>query len=164
MKNILLLCLLLALAAPAIAGDKPELKWKKLDAGLAEAKRSNKIILMDVYTDWCGWCKKLDREVYTDENVAKVLTSDYVLVKVNAESNAPVTYKGQTSSEMQLAQSFGVSGYPTIFFLEPSGEPIDALGGFVDAQKFLPIAKYFGEKHYKTMTWPEYQKHASGTN
>ncbi len=162
MKHGLLILLLLASAvSTTLPGEKSELKWKKLDAGLVEAKRANKVILMDVYTDWCKWCKKLDSDVYGNDKVAKVLNKEFVLVKINAESSSPVTYKGRTSSEMELAQALGVNGYPTIFFLDQDGEPINSLGGYVDADRFLPIVKYFGEGHYKTTTWEEYKKQNS---
>lgn len=137
---------------------KPELKWKKLDAGLAEARRSGKKVMVDVYTDWCGWCKKLDRDVYGNDDVARYLNKQYVVVKLNAESSEKVMYKGKSASEQELAASFGVSGYPTIFFIDSNGEFINSLGGYVGPEKFLPIIQYIGEDTYKKMTWEEYQK------
>ena len=57
---------------------------------------------------------------------------------------------------MQLARKFGVTGYPTIIFLDSQGEPINSLGGYVNAEKFLPIIKFIGDDFYKTMKWDEY--------
>ncbi|MBI3765214.1 MAG: thioredoxin fold domain-containing protein [Ignavibacteriales bacterium] len=140
------------------AGDKGELQWRNLTTGLEEAKKSNKKILLDIYTDWCGWCKKLDKDVYANEMVASYLKQQYVAVKLNAESDAKVTYKGQTTSEMELAQAFGIRSYPTIIFLDAAGEPINSLGGYVNAEKFLPIVKFIGEDYYKKMTWDQYRE------
>jgi len=155
----ILFALLIILAVPLIGrgGDKPELKWRKFEAGLAEAKKSGKKILLDVYTDWCVWCKKLDKEVYGNEKIAEYLNNQYVLIKLNAESKVKVKYKGEKLTEMELAQGFGVKGYPTIIFLEPNADAINKLGGYVGPDEFLPIAKFIGEDHFKKMSWEDYK-------
>jgi thioredoxin-related protein len=148
------LLLLLLTAATCFAGD---VKWRSFDAGLAEAKKTHKKILLDVYTDWCKWCTKLDKEVYTNDKVSKYLTKAYIPVKLNGEGTGKVSYKSQTTTEMGLAQSFGIRSYPTIIFLDSGGEPINSLGGFVDAERFLPIITYIGDDHYKSISWEEYK-------
>jgi thioredoxin-related protein len=163
MKIIILPIILLLFVATGLrAGDTKnsgtELKWKKLTTGLAEAKKSNKKVLLDVYTDWCKWCKKLDAEVYSETNISAYLQKKYVTIKLNAESTDSVTYQGKPSTEAELAQAFGVTGYPTIIFLDAEGQPIDKLGGFVNAEQFLPIIKFIGDDSYKSTSWEEYQK------
>ncbi len=134
----------------------PEMKWLSFDKGLEQAKTGKKKILVDVYTDWCGWCKKMDKEVFNHELVAPYLSNQYVLIKLNAESDAAASYKNQKTSERGLAQAFGVTGYPTLLFLESNGEYITPLPGYVKAEDFLPILKYFSEDHYKTKQWNVY--------
>lgn len=159
MKSAIILFLLLVTLSAGYAG---EVKWRSFDAGLAEAKKTNKKVLLDVYTDWCKWCTKLDKEVYTNDKVSKYLLKAYVPVKLNGEGSAKVTYKSQTTTEMGLAQSFGIRSYPTIIFLDSDGEPINSLGGFVDADRFLPIITFIGDDHYKSISWEEF-KAKSGT-
>ncbi|MBI4548602.1 MAG: DUF255 domain-containing protein [Ignavibacteriae bacterium] len=137
-------------------GDKTEVKWLALETALTEAKKSDKKLLLDFYTTWCGWCKRLDKDVYGNEEVAKYLNQEYVLVKINAEASNKVKYKDSTYTEIAFASSFGVTGYPTIVFLDAQGEPITSLGGYVPADRFLPIVKYIAEDHYKNLTWEEY--------
>ena len=157
MKRIALTTVMILMTAILCrGGDKTEVQWKNLTVGLEEAKKSNKKVLLDVYTDWCGWCKKLDKDVYANEKVAEYLKQQYVAVKLNAESTAKITYKGKTMSEMELAQAFGIHSYPNILFLDAAGEPINSLGGYVNAEKFLPIVKFIGEDFYKKMTWQQY--------
>ena len=142
-----------------IAEDKiKEMKWRKYDTGLTEAKKLKKKILVDVYTDWCKWCKKLDAEVYTEAKVAKYLDQQYIPVKINAESDEKVTYDGKKITEAELAARLGVSGYPTIIFLDTEGKYINKLASFVSADRFLPIMQYIGDDHYKKISWEEYQK------
>lgn len=127
--------------------------WMGFDAGLKEAQKSNRKVLVDVYTDWCGWCKKMDKEVFAHVKIAPYLSEQYVLVKLNAESAARLTYKDAKYSESELAKSFGVTGYPTLLFLEPNGDLITTLPGYVPAEDFFPVLKYFAESHYKKIDW-----------
>ena len=147
------LVLLVVFASEAFAGgDKgAELQWKPFTDGFAEAKKSKKKIMLDVYTDWCGWCKRLDKDVYGNAKVATYLNDHYVVIKLNAESSKKVTYKDTSYTEREFAKYFGVSGYPIIIFFEQNGEPITPLGGYVASEKFLPIIKFIGEDFYKTM-------------
>lgn len=159
MKNFFLsIVLLIALVFTAFAGDKSPLAWKSFDAGLAEAKKANKKVLVDVYTDWCKWCKVMDVNTYSDEKVVEYLGKQFVVVRMNAESSERVTYMGKKSTAMQLAGTFGVDGYPATVFLEPDGEMITRVPGYVTADRFAPILKFIGESAYKKMTWDEYQK------
>lgn len=134
------------------------LNWQSFNNGFADAKKNGKKILVDVYTDWCGWCKRLDRDVYGNASVAAYLRDHYVLVKLNPETNTTVMYKDTSYAAGVFARAFGISGYPTILFFEPSGEPIDRLGGYVAADKFLPIIQFIGEDYYKKMSWSDFQK------
>src|SRR6266481_4887666 len=123
MKIVCCVLVLSALSMPA-AGlaqsakeqPKPELSWKPFETGFAKAQTENKKVLLDVYTDWCGWCKRLDKDVYSDKRVVSYLTEHYYVVKLNAEDTASVTYKDKKSTKPQFAGAFGVKGYPTIIF------------------------------------------------
>ena len=168
------LLLFLVFGSMVSAGGKNHqpaaLRWKKFDAGLAEAKAAKKKILLDVYTDWCKWCKKLDTDVYADPKVIAYANQRYIPVKLNAESPDTVSFLGRRIPEARLAAELGVTSYPTIIFLDPAGKPIDRLNSYVDAQTFLdamrrvdqqqtflPIIRFIGDDAYKTMSWQEYQ-------
>ncbi len=137
-------------------GETSELKWKNLGDGVAAAKTTNKKILVDIYTDWCGWCKKMDKEVYIDGAVQKYLNEKFIVVKLNAESDKRHNYNGGEYSEIEIAQMFGITGYPTTVFLMPNGEPITALPGYVTAEKFFKVLQYIGDDHYQKMKFEEF--------
>jgi len=99
------------------------------DQALARARDENKPILVDFYTDWCGWCKKLDAETYGNETVAALLNEGFVCLKVDAEEH------------VDLAEEYNVVGYPTILFLSPDGEEIGRIVGYEPPDKFLQDAK-----------------------
>src|SRR5271155_2565949 len=113
-------------AAPAT-----QLVWgKDLSAGLKAAKTSNKWVLMDVYSSTCGYCKKLDDEVYTDPSVIKTLKKSFVLVKVNGDDPSLGKY---------VKDRYGVNGYPSVFVLAPNGGMKGKVPGYCPAGDFLKL-------------------------
>src|SRR5712692_904665 len=158
LSHILTLTLLgiMISAIPLVSGDKTTLQWKNFNDGFAEAKKSNKKILVDVYTDWCGWCKKMDKDVYTNKEVASYLADRYIVVKLNAESESKLNYDDKAMSETQWSQAFGVNGYPTTIFLKANGESITLVPGYIPAETFIDVIKYIGEDHYETVKWEDY--------
>ena len=97
------------------------------DDALARARSEKRLVLVDVYTDWCGWCKKLDKEVFSDARVAAA-TRDLVSVRVNAEEGGE-----------KIAERFEVTGFPTILFVDGSGTVVKRIEGYVDAAEMLRI-------------------------
>lgn len=147
-----------SMSPAALAGDKKELQWFSFEQGSAEAQRTGKKLLVDVYTTWCGWCKKMDANTYGSSSVASYLKDHYILVKLNAESDSPLTYKREKYSEKEFARAFGVNGYPTTLFLKSNGDPITKYPGYADASKFRDIVSYIAEDHYLTKKFDEYLK------
>jgi thioredoxin-related protein len=118
------LCFLLALQATQAAEP---IKWlKSLKTALSEAKKSRRLVMVDFYADWCGYCKKLDRETFTDKRVIQ-LAGQVIPVKLNAEDGG----EGQ-----QAAMRYAVQGLPAIFFLNPEGKQVGTIGGFMPAAPF----------------------------
>ncbi len=145
------------------SGSADALVWNDFDLGMSLARDSNKKILIDVYTDWCSWCKKMDSEVYTDKGVIEAIKASYVLVKLNAESQEQLTYQGKRLTEREFAGSVGVSGYPSTLFFESSGKPITLVPGYIPAMKFTPILRYIGENHYQSVSYEDYLKSSEQT-
>ena len=152
------LLLLSGIAETAHAGEKSKLQWFSFEKGMAEAKKTNKKLLVDVYTDWCGWCKRMDAETYANSVVSGYLGEKYVVVKLNAESSDKQSYKGRQYTEQQLAGEFGVTGYPTTLFFTADGKPITGLPGYADADNFKTILSYIAEDHYTKTKFEDYAK------
>ena len=135
-----------------------ELKWNSFNAGITQAGSSHKKILVDVYTDWCGWCKRMDKEVYADPAVREYLAKNFVVIKINAEGSESVRYKGQAYTPPQLAAAFGVTGYPATLFMKDNSEPITLLPGYMEAPMFLNVLSFIAENHYETKQFDAYLK------
>lgn len=151
-----------AFAAPAgAAGDAD---WRGWDQGLAEAKSKNKPVLVDVYTDWCGWCRRMDRDVYARDDVRASLDKRFVTVKLNAEAGDPATYRGREFTSRSLASGFRVTGYPTTIFLRPNGDHIVNVPGYIPADRFLLLLEFIGDGHMdRGVDFQEFAKKAAGS-
>jgi len=127
-----------------------------------EAVNANKLkakpIFVDVYTDWCGWCKKMDAEAYSNSEVKKLLKENFVLVKLNAEGKNKLTYNGKQYTEEELSYYFEVFSFPTTIFLEPDGKlitfsydsyPMKNVPGYVKTEEFKKLLIYFKDGKYK---------------
>ena len=116
-KYEFILPLILAFIMVSFLGDcsysnNSKLNWYKFDEGIAKAKKENKQILVDFYTDWCGYCKKMEAETYSDEKVIKYLNDKFILIKLNPEKDGEVTFNGTLYSAQDFTRGLGISGYP----------------------------------------------------
>lgn len=138
--------------------EKSGLNWTSLEEAIERAGNEKKPVLLDVYTDWCGWCKKLDKETFNDPKVAEVLSNMFTLAKVNGESREEIIYKDQKTNGIGLARGFGIRGYPAIIFLDEKGDMLTLIPGFLDAEQFLPVVKFIGTREYENTDWEVYLK------
>ena len=138
------------------AGEKEHLKWMSFDEGIAHAKKNNKKVIIDVYTDWCGWCKRMDKDTYDNKDVATYLEKNYVVIKLNAESSKKLKFQDKDYTEQELSGAFGVTGFPTTIFLSSNGDPITLVPGYSDAKRFGHIISFIAEEHYLTTKFDDY--------
>ncbi|MFH1454423.1 MAG: thioredoxin family protein [Armatimonadota bacterium] len=139
MKKIALLLVILFAGAMFLTScmkkDEPaeakagKVKWYySFDKGQTEAKKLNKPMMVDFYTDWCSWCKKLDKNVYTDPKV-QTLAQRFVCIKIDADKNE------------LLKQKYNIKGYPTVLILSPDGALITTILGYREPAAFAAALK-----------------------
>jgi uncharacterized protein YyaL (SSP411 family) len=119
-----------------------ELQWMNFDEGYKQAQKKGKIMLVDVYTDWCGWCKRMDRDTYAKSEIIGLINKDYVAIKFNPEINATYTFEGKKYSGDQLAGVLSnnkLGGYPTTIFYHPKLKKTNVVGGYYDANRFKTL-------------------------
>jgi len=139
------------------AGDK-KVAWLAFDAAAEQAKKENKHMIVDVYTTWCGWCKVMERQTYSNAQVVDYLSQNFVLAKVNGESSAELHYKGEVMTERAFARKVGVTGFPTTYFLKPDADIIGGAPGFIPPENFMVYAKYVSTKWYEKGSPQDYLK------
>lgn len=165
-KLLILLAVTFFVSANSIA---QEINWLTFDEALALQKKKPKKIMMDVYTNWCGPCKMLDKNTFQNGDVAKYVNDNYYAVKFNAEGNDVVKYKGVTYSnsgykaEMasrrnsvhDLTRSLQVNAYPTIVFFDENGDQISPIRGYQNPQQLELYLKMFKDDKHKDMKTQE---------
>ncbi|WOD44382.1 thioredoxin family protein [Hwangdonia lutea] len=160
--------LLLAVLTSA-GGFAQKINWVTFQEALELQKKTPKKIMMDVYTNWCGPCKMLDRNTFQNKEVADYVNAHYYAVKFNGEGNESVNYKDKTfsnprynpananrrNSAHQLASYFQISAYPTIVFIDEKGELIFPLRGYKTPAQLELYLKMFKEDDHKNIKTQE---------
>lgn len=137
------------LGGERIAPENAFTGWIGLEEAITSARASDKKILIDVYTDWCGYCKKMEAETYTRNRVQAAINEHFYAVRINAESSRKVNYLGQEMSMSEFAMGLGVTGFPTTIFLTHEGEPLGFQPGFIDFNTFERLLVYVGTEAYE---------------
>lgn len=149
----------------ATAQEVTWLSWNEA-AALASSDETPKKIFVDVYTDWCGWCKKMDKDTFQNEEVAAYMKANFYMVKLDGEGKEEIEYKGKTFKfvpsgrngyhEFAAALMNGKMSYPTTIFLDEEMNMLSPVPGYQKPEPFLNIAKYFGDDIYKEKDWKTY--------
>jgi len=127
MKKILNFICFLMIAALICVDSAYAISWVyKYDAALKKAKEENKIIMVDFYTNWCGWCKKLDKSTYKNKKIL-TLSKNFVCLKLDGSKNK------------NLVKKYKVKGYPSIYFIDPNEKIIKHISGYVPAKILMPV-------------------------
>ena len=134
----------------SITTSAQEIKWMTMDEALAAQKKKPKAIFVDVYTDWCGPCKMLDKNTFQTKEVADFINKNYYPVKFNAEGDSKVTYKGKTYTNPNFdpnrkgrnaAHEFTiflkVQGYPSMYVFDEKGEIKQTIVGYYQPEGLL---------------------------
>lgn len=134
-----------------------KVKWYTIDEATKLQKENPKPIFVDIYTDWCGWCKKLDATTFNDDNISSYLNNYYYPVKLDAESADTMMYYGEafvhptgtkrTRTYHPLAQKLlgGKSAFPTMTFITPD-QKIMPVSSYMDAKKIQPLLVWVAEQ------------------
>jgi uncharacterized protein YyaL (SSP411 family) len=121
-------------------------------------------VIVDVYTDWCGWCKVMDSKTYSRANVADYLNEKFYAIKFNAESRDPIIWRGKTYRydaqkrihSLALALITGEKGYPnTVFIANKEAEPV-SVAGYMNPNEFQVFVTYFGDKQNEKTDFEHY--------
>ena len=133
--------------------------------------KNDRPIFIDAYTDWCGWCKKLDKDTFSDPVIAGYLNDNFYPVKFDAESKEPVTFMGREfindgtagkAHQLAVALMQGRMSYPTVIFLNEKGELLAPVPGYRGPADFEPLLAYFGGGKYLEQGFEEFTKTFTG--
>lgn len=151
-----------------------EINWVTLDEALELQKKNPKKIMMDVYTNWCGPCKMLDKNTFHNPDVVNFVNANYYAVKFNGEGNDQVNFDGKTfsnpnynpalanrrNSAHELTRYLQVSAYPTIVFFDEEAKVIAPIRGYQKPQGIELYLKLFKEDDYVGMDQESFNAYA----
>ena len=146
--------------------ENDKIHWLSIEEMQLAYKKKPKPIIVDVYTSWCGWCKVMDKETYSNDQVAAYINEKYYAVRIDAETKESLEWNGKKYGYVsqykvnELAAYFlnGQMSYPTtVFFSSLEGNPAP-LAGYLKPKEIESPLKFFGDGVYKTKNFPDYLK------
>lgn len=144
-----------------------QVEWLTWEEAIARNQQQPKKIMVDIYTEWCGWCKKMDKTVFADPVIAKYISENFYAVKFDAEQRESLVYSGHTfkfdasagrrgSHELAITLLEGRMSYPSIVYLDENESRITISPGFKPADKFINELSFISGAHYQTKTYQQY--------
>jgi len=145
-----------------------KVKWYSIEEALELNKQNQKKIFIDVYTDWCGWCKKMDAGTFSDPAIAHILNTEYYAVKLNAETRDTLYFggrqfinegtNGRSPHQLAIALLQGRMSYPSVAYLNEENQLLTAVPGYMTPEGIEPILMFFADDAYKNQSFEDFTK------
>ncbi len=169
MKNqIYLLLAILILSPVTLIAQDNKVKWVSIEEAEKLNKENPKKIMVDVYTDWCGWCKKMDKETFSNPVIAEYINENYYAVKLDAEGKEEITFNGTSYKfiaqgsrgyhELAAGLLNGKMSYPSIAYLNEEMQLLGAVPGYQTPSGIEPLLNYIVEDKFTSESLEDYQK------
>ena len=179
MKNFLLSLLILFIVVPQISFSQEaapaenkslEIHWLSFREALKKNAKHPKKIFIDVYTSWCGWCKRMDAVTFRDPKIVEYINKKYYAVKFDAETKDTIRFKDHDyfyhpeykSNELAASLMSNRMSYPTSLYLDETFTLLSPVPGYLTPDQIFPILSYFGEDIYRTKKWEVYLGERNG--
>jgi thioredoxin-related protein len=163
MKRLFLIYVSLVISAACFSQT---VKWYTIEEALELNKKEPRKLIVDVYTDWCGWCKVMEKNTYNNEIIAEYINKNFYNVKLNAEQKEDIKFGDRifkfvpqgSRGYHELAAAFldGKMGYPSVVFFDEKIRRLHYFQGYIKAKQFDEIVKYIGGDYFKNVSWEEF--------
>jgi len=161
MKHLFSLLIIVIGLSNSIFAQGEKINWMTVEEVEVLQKKEPRKVFMDVYTTWCGPCKMMMKNTFTNKNVIDYVNANFYAIKFDAESGKDVNFKGNTytnpsfvpgkqgrKGQHQFAQALGVNSYPTIIYMDEEMNVIAPIKGYQTPDKIELYLKLFAENIY----------------
>jgi thioredoxin-related protein len=137
------------------------IEWMSFEQAVFLNDMKPKKIFIDVYTDWCGWCKRMDAGTFKDSLIISYLKGNYYAVKLNAETKDTIRFRDKIfvfkpefkANEIAVSLLNGKMGYPSFVLMDEKYGILQPLSGYQTPEELLPLLKFYGTNSYQTMKY-----------
>ncbi len=144
------------------------IKWLSWEEAVAKVDEEPRKIIMEVYTDWCIWCKRMEKHTFSNQSIVRYINDNYYPVRFNAEEKSEIEYENKVykfvksgkNGYHELAAELlkGRLTFPTIVFMDEDLDVIQSLAGYKTPMQFMQIVTYFGDDRHRNTPWATYKK------
>lgn len=146
--------------------DSTEIQWMTWDDVQTKMKKEPRKVWVDIYTDWCGWCKVMDKKTYSNKEVIKYMNTKFYAVKFNAEKDDSIRFMGkmyyipagEKTNELAVQLMHGELSYPHSIFMDENFINPSPIPSYHPVPEMEMILKFLGENNYKSMKFEQFQK------
>jgi thioredoxin-related protein len=141
-----------------------KINWMSFEEAYKKNETQPRKIFIDVYTHWCGWCKRMDASTFQADTIVNYMNEKYYAVKLDAEIKDSIHFKDKVfvfrpeykSNELAVSLLNGQMSYPSFVFLDENFDMLSPMQGYQAPEQLLPALSFYGENAYKTKKWDEY--------
>lgn len=153
------------------------LDWVSIEVAELNNKKEPKKFLIDVYADWCYWCKKIETELASDSILANYLNTNFHLVKLNPEDQTDITFKNKTYKRKSFSYTYSDKTrkvnelvvelinqdfiYPSLIFLDEKLDNISIVEAYKTKEELEKFIKFIGTNAYQSKKWSVFSKEYS---
>lgn len=162
------LTIMLVVMGTSVAAQDAKIKWMTFEEAIEANRKQPKKIFIDVFTDWCGWCKRMDQTTFDNPVVAHYMNEHFYAVKFDAERADTIHFVGHEfvgttqpngrKGTHQLAYALlnGKMSYPSYVIMNEQNKIIQVVSGYQDVRGFEPMLHFFAENAFMTTEWTKF--------
>jgi len=164
-KRTIILLGIMVLGLTSVSAQE-KVKWYSIEEAIQLSRKEPRVLVIDVYTDWCGWCKRMDATTFSDPAIIEMMNTHFYPVKMDAEGKEDVVIDDRTFkfvengrrgyNEIAAVVTKGRLSYPTISYVDHQGQVLEASPGYKTAEQFQVHLAYYSAEAYKTKTFEDF--------